>query len=89
MRYSDKAIEFKERVYAAQGLEPAGDAWTSVRPIKWKDLDELRIYFESFGCRIKEDKRRRKGYLVVTLQKGIVAEAPMEFAEKVLAFGFP
>jgi hypothetical protein len=98
VKYKDKAIKFKEITYKAQGLVLEGSAWVplpnpvpSAAPTKprWKDRKELNLYLGEFGGRIKEDKRRRKGYLVALLTDDLVAEVPMDFAEKVLAFGFP
>jgi hypothetical protein len=86
LRYGDKAERFKDLTYK----ENRG------HPLKWKDPDALNAYLEGFGGRLKEDMRRRRGYLVCILQKrtitfpALVAEVPMDFAEKVLAMGgFP
>ena len=68
------------------------DKWTPIdinQGQRWRNKEELGLYLGGFGGRVKEDRRRRKGYLVIPLQKGVVAEVPMDFAEKVLAFGFP
>lgn len=94
MKYKEKAFKFKERAFEAQGLAFVNGFWTPMegRPVgsqKWRGRTELTAYLESFGGRIKKDKRRRKGYLVSVLQNDFVAEVPMDFAEKVLAFGFP
>lgn len=86
LSYKDKAERFRDLTFK----ENRGD------PLKWKDPDDLNAYLERFGGRLKEDKRRRRGYLVCLLQKrtitfpSLVAEVPMDFAEKVLAMGgFP
>lgn len=86
LRYGEKAERFKDMAYR----ENRGD------PLKWKDPHELDVYLRVFGGRLKEDRRRRMGYLVCVLQEKtrvlpfIVAEVPMDFAEKVLALGgFP
>jgi hypothetical protein len=101
VKYKDKASKFKEMTYKAQGLFWVEDKWVPAECLvdgvpaginkgpRWKDKKELNLYLGEFGGRIKEDKRRRKGYLVSVLQKGLVAEVPIDFAEKVLAFGFP
>jgi len=96
VRYKDKAIKFKEITYKAQGLVLEGSCWVPIpspsphptKP-KWRDKGELGLYLGEYGGRIKEDKRRRKGYLVASLTDDLIAEVPMDFAEKVLAFGFP
>ena len=86
MRYKDKAERFKELAHKEnRNLE-----------LKWKNPEELGSYLEMFGGRLKEDRRRRRGHLVSLLQDKnkvyprLVAEVPMDFAEKVLAMGgFP
>lgn len=89
MKYKDKALKFRERTYEAQGLVQVPGGWNRIRPIKWRNMEEFDAYLEAFGGRVKKDKRRRKGYLVAPVQTDCVVEVPMEFAEKVLAFGFP
>jgi hypothetical protein len=86
LKYVEKARRFKDRAYR----ENRGD------PLKWKSRRDFDAYLGSFGGRLKEDRRRRMGYLVCVLQEKtrvlpfIVAEVPMDFAEKVLALGgFP
>lgn len=86
LRYREKAERFKDLTYKENRLDR----------LKWKDPDELNAYLEGFGGRLKEDRKRRRGYLVCVLQKptitfpALVAEVPMDFAEKVLAMGgFP
>lgn len=80
LKYGDKAARFKEIAYR----QNRGDR------VKWRNPDELQAYLEGFGGGLKVDKRRRRGYLVCVLQHLIVAEVPMDFAEKVLAMGgFP
>lgn len=86
MKYREKAERFRD----AAVKENAGSR------LKWKNPDELRAYLERFGGRLKENRRRRKGYLVCVLQKKthlypeLIAEVPMDFADKVLAMGgFP
>lgn len=86
MTYREKAEKFREMAFAANRLDPP----------KWRDREEVVSYFESWGGRVKENRRRRRGYLVTFLQgpgpKGptIVAEVPMDFAERVfLMGGFP
>lgn len=92
MKYEQKAAKFKEMTYGAQGLvfdegvcRPVGDGMNP----KWKSKEELIGYLGSFGGVIKQDKRRKRGYLVSVLTDDMVAEVPLDFAEKVLAFGFP
>lgn len=84
MRYREKAERFKKLIYNENRDSSS---------LKWKNKEELSLYLESFGGRIKEDKRRRKGHLVSVLQDSppkLVAEVPMDFAMKVLVMGgFP
>lgn len=88
MTYIEKAAKFKELTYRENNR---------LNLIKWRSRDELAAYLERWGGRVKEDRRRRRGYLVSVLQGPLtdvgsllVAEVPMEFAEKVLAMGgFP
>lgn len=88
MTYIEKAAKFKELTYRENNR---------LNLIKWRSRDELAAYLERWGGRVKEDRRRRRGYLVSVLQDPLtdvgsllVAEVPMEFAEKVLAMnGFP
>lgn len=94
MKYNDKAFKFKEKAYEAQGLVLVDGFWTPMkdRPVssqKWRGRTEFIAYLESFGGRVKKNKRRKKGYLVVVLQNDFIVEVPMDFAEKVLALGFP
>lgn len=62
--------------------------------IRWNTREEFSRYIESIGGRLKEDKKRRKGYLVFVVKENwnyaprIVAEFPMEFVDKALALGF-
>lgn len=89
MTYKEKAKKFRDLVYAANGGEK----------IKWRNPEELQAYLEVWGGRVKEDRKRKRGYLVSLLQGGdpilegnpiIVAEVPMDFAMKVLSMGgFP
>lgn len=86
LKYSEKAERFKYLAHKENGNVD----------LKWKNPEELRTYLEMFGGRLKEDRRRRRGYLVSLLQDKnktypcLVAEVPMDFAEKVLAMGgFP
>lgn len=83
MNYKEKAEKFREMAYAANGGEN----------LKWRNKEELHSYLEMWGGRLKDDRRRRRGYLVSCLQepsKLIVAEVPMDFALKVLSMGgFP
>jgi hypothetical protein len=91
MKYKDKSFRIREMMYEANGVHEVGH--TNTR--KWRDLDDLCTYLKDFGCDIKHEKRRRKGYLVVHLynMKGgtpVCAELSLDFAEKVLALGgFP
>lgn len=88
MTYKEKAAKFKELTYREN---------RRLDYVKWRNRDELAAYLERWGGRVKEDRRRRRGYLVSVLQDALtdvgpllVAEVPMEFAEKVLAMnGFP
>lgn len=101
MTYEEKAEKFRELIYAANGLEyPPKSRWIlSPAPARqrWKSAEELALYLEDWGGRVKSDTRRRKGHLVAPLQEEsiqykhiIVAEVPMDFAMKVLAMGgFP
>lgn len=94
MTYKQKADKFRELCYK-QNENPNHK--------KWKNKEEFESYILKFGGRIKEDKKRRKGYLVCLVQKGrkknlknydpipakpdIVVEISMEFATKVLVLG--
>lgn len=88
MTYKDKAQRFKDLCYRAN---------SDLKNLKWRNQEELHSYLECWGGRTKKDRKRRRGYLVSVLQdpkhdvgKRIVAEVPMEFAEKVLMLGmFP
>lgn len=88
MTYKEKAAKFKELTYSENRKHEY---------VKWRNRDELAAYLEAWGGRVKGDRKRRKGYLVSVLQdpksdigEFIVAEVPMDFAEKVLAMaGFP
>lgn len=87
MNYKQKSDKFKDLVYAAN---------KDINALKWKNKEELEEYLKKHGGKIKNDRKRKKGYLVCLLQKGrhlgrddLVAEVPMEFAMKVLVFGFP
>ena len=93
MTYEEKADKFKELAYKANSV--SGE-------LKWRNREALSSYLVSWGGRIKEDRRRRRGYLVCLLQESreannifpavpaLVAEVPMDFAEKVISMGgFP
>lgn len=93
MKYAEKALKLRELFYYTN---------KSFNP-KWKNKQELESYLSKFGGRVKEDRKRRKGYLVCLLQEGrkkekdnyydpkerpdLVAEVPMEFAMKVIVLG--
>lgn len=88
MNYKEKAAKFKELCFK----ENYGTN------LKWNNKEELAAYLELHGGRIKQDKKRRKGYLVCVLQRrgsgfgvveDLVAEIPVDFATKVFVFGFP
>lgn len=90
MNYKEKSFRIREMMYEANGV--GDESGTKTR--KWKDIDDLGSYLKDFGGRIKNEKKRRKGYLVVHLYntKGspVCAELPVDFAEKVLVLGeFP
>lgn len=101
MNYKEKAEKFRELAYKAQGLDyPPKERWIkslAVERQKWKNLSELAAYMEHWGGSLKDDPKRRRGYLVVPLQdetiqykSPVFAEVPMDFAMKVLAMGgFP
>jgi len=90
VKYKEKALKIKEMMFRANGIGDGavpGDR-------KWTNLEHLNEYLEPFGCRVKREKRRRKGYLVVylysTKKSPICVELTVDFAEKVLAMGgFP
>lgn len=86
MRYEERASKFKELTYKENSLPR----------LKWRNPDELGAYLEGFGGRLKDDRKRRRGYLVCVLQEGtitfpaLIVEVPNDFAERVLAMGgFP
>lgn len=86
MRYKEKARRLKDLFYQAN---------SDLKNLKWRDPDELGRYLEEHGGRVKQDRKRRRGYLVSVLQDPdfdvgppLVAEVPMGFAEKVLALGW-
>lgn len=61
---------------------------------RWKDPDDLESFLVDIGGRLKNDKKRRKGFLVCWLQThngvDLVAEVPRDFAEKSIVMGgFP
>lgn len=98
MTYRQKCERFRELAYEANGLSypPKSRPVLSPAPIrlKWKSMEELDEYLWSFGGRVKTDRKKRGGYLVVDLNEGMIepqiVEVPMEFATKVLAMGgFP
>lgn len=90
MKYAEKCSRIKEMMFRANGI---GDGANPVER-KWNNLEHLNEYLEPFDCRVKREKRRRKGYLVVylysTKKSPVCAELTLDFAEKVLAMGgFP
>lgn len=83
MKYREKSELLKDLFYK-----------TNRERSLWKNPEELDEYLSAYGGRLKNDKRRRKGYIVCFLQnhqgKCLVAELPLDFAEKVLVLsGFP
>lgn len=101
MTYKEKAEKFRELAYKAQGLDyPPKERWIkdpAPPRQKWNSMEELNIYLEDWGGRLKADNKRRRGFLVAPLQDAsiqhnapLVAEVPMDFAMKVLSMGgFP
>ena len=83
MNYKQKSDKLKELFYKTNG---AGEPMPRR---KWHNKEELAEYLEKFGGQIKTNKKRKKGYLIVHLQKNLYAEIPMDFAERVLVLGFP
>lgn len=85
MKYAQRAEALKDLFFKVNRAER-----------RWKDRDELHAYLEGFGGRLKEDRRRRRGYLVSYICKSrrdgraVVAEVPAQFAMTALAMGgFP
>ncbi len=83
MKYHEKALKIKEIIYKIQQEKK-----------KWKNLEDLEDYLKKYNSRIKNDKRRRKGFLVSHLynhsEKSIVLEVPNDLAEKIMVFSdFP
>jgi len=94
MTYNQKSIKLKELFYRANRLDLAFNMVSlvdyTVNSVKWRNPKELSEYLEKFGGQIKQNKKRRKGYLIVHLQENLYAEIPMDFAEKALVLGgFP
>lgn len=98
MNYKEKCRAFRNLAYKANGLtyppkaRRAGDPRPNRQ--KWNSIEDLDAYFRGFGGGVKNDTKRRTGYLVVDMNEGMrppqVIEVPMEFAMKVLALGgFP
>jgi hypothetical protein len=60
---------------------------------KWKHLNEFSLWLEDWGGRIKDNKRKRKGFVVrefVAGGKRMCYEVPSEFAERCLVLdGLP
>jgi hypothetical protein len=84
MNYKQKSEKVKELFYKTNKI---GDP--SLEHLKWRNQQELAEYLAKFGGQIKTNKKRRKGYLIVHLQKKLYAEIPMDFAERALVLGFP
>ena len=91
MKYKEKVDKFREIIFQQN---KNGN-------FKWKNKEEFELYFFKFGGKLKEDRKRKKGYLVCLVQTGVqitkrnkgsdlILEVPMEFATKVLVLGgFP
>lgn len=61
MKYKDKVEKFREIIFQQN---KNGNT-------KWKNKEEFELYFLKFGGKLKEDRKRRKGYLVCLVQKGL------------------
>lgn len=98
--------KFREMAYRANGIPypPQVRQKGSPRPVRkrWNSLEELGMYLEGFGGRIKSDDSEREGFFVALLEDeqfdlskcvvrpAVFAEVPLEFAIKVLTLGdFP
>lgn len=86
-RYADLSARFRELAFREN---------RDLKCMKWRDPGELGSYLGGFGGRLKEDRLRRRGYLVCVLQEKTpmypptICEVPMAFAERVVALGgFP
>jgi hypothetical protein len=86
--YDERASAFRELMLKSNKGEK----------LKWRNAEELGDYLESWGGRLKSDRRRRRGFLVSYIQgpkigqkfEEIIVEVPMGFALKVLSMGgFP
>lgn len=83
MSYAEKAELLKQVFFKVNRSEN-----------RWKDPTDLERFLVEVGGRLKNDKKRRKGFLVCWLQHhngvDLVAEVPRDFAEKAIVMGgFP
>lgn len=80
MKYREKAEVLKNLFFRVNRSEN-----------RWKDPDDLERFLVGIGGRLKEDRRRRRGFLVSFIQRhggrDLVVEVPIDLAEKSLALG--
>jgi hypothetical protein len=84
MKYKEKAERLKEIIYRANGcyLEPR------TQNLRWNSRDDFENYIMSIGCNLKENKKRRSGFIVTPyLYDRVCAEIPIDLAEKILVLG--
>lgn len=90
MTYQQKKEKFKELLWSTN----IARGYSGPERIRWKNEDQFADYVEDIGGRVKADKKKRSGYLVLLIREDaggrpkIVAEFPMDFVEKALALGF-
>lgn len=83
MKYREKAELLKQVFFKVNRAED-----------RWKNPEDLDRFLAEVGGRLKNDKKRRRGFLVCWLQRhngvDLVAEVPRDFAEKAIVMdGFP
>ena len=92
MNQKDKCLKIREIMYRANGIE---EGTPNRHYTKWRNVNELEEYLSEFGGRVKNDRKRRRGYFVVHLYdskngRPVCAEIPKDFGEKVMVLGgFP
>lgn len=84
MTYNHKAERIREIIYRANGcyLEPR------TMNLRWNSREEFENYAKSIGCFLKENKKRRKGFIIVPrIYDKVCMEIPVELADKILVLG--